>query len=372
MKKYLAIGIILLLVGAGIIPAIAQDIEKSSTSQGNWLYVGGSGPGNYSKIQDAINDASDGDTVFVFNGIYSHNEITVDKSILLIGEDKNNTIITDGYFATPLVSITADGVIMKGFKLLNNDQYFGIILCSDNNLIMNNIIADCRIGIEIINVDVGNNTISENIIESNSEFGISIVNDCKDIAIKDNIIRFNGGYGILGSTYNTMICGNYFENNSIGIAPNGPLKTPICDNIFVNNGYGIHIGGLIGFNMTRNSFQNNNYGVFVICGGQGNNIKSNNFRNNTYGVYLEYGRNTIAYNNFIGNINDATFKYYFNYGGLQKNYWHRNYWNQPRFLPKCINGQLVFVNQEQQENAYSWLNLDWHPAQEPYDITGMT
>ena len=41
-----------------------------SSSRGNWLYVGGSGPGNYTRIQDAINASSDGDTVFVLNRIY--------------------------------------------------------------------------------------------------------------------------------------------------------------------------------------------------------------------------------------------------------------------------------------------------------------
>jgi hypothetical protein len=55
----------------GIIVSTAKDIEKSqTTSKGNWLYVGGSGPGNYTKIQDAIDNASNGDTVFVFNGTY--------------------------------------------------------------------------------------------------------------------------------------------------------------------------------------------------------------------------------------------------------------------------------------------------------------
>ncbi len=56
-RKGLAVGIILLFVGTCIIPAIAQDIEKPSllTSSGNWLYVGGSGLGNFSTIQSAIN-----------------------------------------------------------------------------------------------------------------------------------------------------------------------------------------------------------------------------------------------------------------------------------------------------------------------------
>ncbi|MBP1662308.1 MAG: hypothetical protein H6P94_557, partial [Thermoplasmatales archaeon] len=62
----MAVGPILLFLGACIVPMTAQDAEKSfSTSSGTWLYVGGSGPGNYTKIQDAIDNASDGDTIFV-------------------------------------------------------------------------------------------------------------------------------------------------------------------------------------------------------------------------------------------------------------------------------------------------------------------
>ena len=58
------------------------------------LYVGGSGPNNYTKIQDAINDASDGDTVFVYNdSIPYYEHIIINKSINLIGEDKDTTII---------------------------------------------------------------------------------------------------------------------------------------------------------------------------------------------------------------------------------------------------------------------------------------
>jgi len=49
----------------------------------NTLYVGGIGNGNYSKIQDAIDNASVGDTVFVFNGTYNESvfiHITLDPS----------------------------------------------------------------------------------------------------------------------------------------------------------------------------------------------------------------------------------------------------------------------------------------------------
>ncbi len=68
MKKILTIGVILLFVGTSSIPTMALKTKNSqSSSTGNWLYVGGSGPGNYTKIQDAIDNASDGDTVFVYD-----------------------------------------------------------------------------------------------------------------------------------------------------------------------------------------------------------------------------------------------------------------------------------------------------------------
>ena len=62
------------------------------TPLGKTLYVGGSGAGNYTTIQSAIDDANSGDTVFVYSGIYFENVI-VNKTISLTGEDRNSTII---------------------------------------------------------------------------------------------------------------------------------------------------------------------------------------------------------------------------------------------------------------------------------------
>jgi hypothetical protein len=93
--KCLAIGIILLFLSVTIAPAIAQNTEKSlPTSRGNWLYIGGTGPGNYSRIQEAIDNASTGDTVFVYDDSSPYLEnILIDKSISVVGEDCNSTVI---------------------------------------------------------------------------------------------------------------------------------------------------------------------------------------------------------------------------------------------------------------------------------------
>ena len=71
MKKLLAVAIIFLFFGMIIFPSSGIQIQNKtiivSSNRGNTLYVGGNGSNNYTKIQDAIDDASDGDTVFVYD-----------------------------------------------------------------------------------------------------------------------------------------------------------------------------------------------------------------------------------------------------------------------------------------------------------------
>jgi hypothetical protein len=69
-KILIAIGISFLFLGVYITPSVAIDSVRESSipiSTGKTLYVGGSGPGNYTKIQDAIDNASNGNIVFVYN-----------------------------------------------------------------------------------------------------------------------------------------------------------------------------------------------------------------------------------------------------------------------------------------------------------------
>ncbi|HID26101.1 MAG TPA: hypothetical protein EYP23_06560 [Thermoplasmata archaeon] len=51
-------------------------------------------PNNYASTQDAVEDATDGDIMFVFNGLYCEN-LLMNRSMKLIGEDEDKTI-TDG------------------------------------------------------------------------------------------------------------------------------------------------------------------------------------------------------------------------------------------------------------------------------------
>ena len=95
---------------------------QAQTTVGNTLYVGGSGPGNYTSIQDAINDANDGDTVFVYNGLYFEH-IVIFKTIDLIGENRNTTIIDGGESGT-VIRVSVDWVNITGFTVRKGDYDF--------------------------------------------------------------------------------------------------------------------------------------------------------------------------------------------------------------------------------------------------------
>ena len=164
IRKCLTVGIILFFVEACLDPVPAQNIAIASlpTMSGHWLYVGGSGPGNYSVIQDAIDNASDGDTVYVYHGIYSDFStyyacIEIKKVISLTGENKFNTILNGTGYARVL-TVDADDVSVSGFTIQNGgapdfEGYsgWGIDISSGhrNIRIYDNIITENNIGIWI-------------------------------------------------------------------------------------------------------------------------------------------------------------------------------------------------------------------------------
>ncbi len=123
LKASLAIGIILLFLGACLISANAQDAGRTiPASGGTWLFVGGSGPGNYTRIQDAIDNASTGDTIYVYDDSAPYLEqLTINITITLLGENQTTTIINstaDGYYT--VITINADDVFLSGFFVILN------------------------------------------------------------------------------------------------------------------------------------------------------------------------------------------------------------------------------------------------------------
>ncbi len=155
MKRILAIGIILLFIGTSISSSTGFNVEKKSTIplNGKTLYVGGSGPNNYTKIQDAIDNASDGDTVFVYDDSSPYKErVVINRSISLIGENRDTTVI-DGKGQKNSNNIKANFVSIINFTIRNFTGYYvdkgGILISSNNNYISNCTFTNNRKGITI-------------------------------------------------------------------------------------------------------------------------------------------------------------------------------------------------------------------------------
>jgi nitrous oxidase accessory protein len=185
-----------IILFSSLINCIEADSLRT-TSFGDTLYVGGSGPGNYSTIQDAINHSAIGDTVFVYAHSSPYYErVTIPQAIRLIGQDRNTTII-DGQERGSIVTILSDNVEVIGFNIQNGggeNQGNGIGIHNYSNCVVTHtIIQNCNSGIYITNSTnntLVNNTLSENVM------GISLSSGSNDNRLLGNTILNDTTHGI--------------------------------------------------------------------------------------------------------------------------------------------------------------------------------
>ncbi|UCE39314.1 MAG: right-handed parallel beta-helix repeat-containing protein [Thermoplasmata archaeon] len=268
----------------------------------------GEGPGNpkenYTSIQDAINASSDGDTVFVYNGTYYEN-VVVNKTINLTGEDRNKTII-DGGAKDSTVVITVTWVNLTGFMITGSGISWGIA------------------GIGLSNVQ--NVRIFENNISYNNYHGIFIYQS-QHSNITNNIILSNEGYGIsMESSSNIKITNNYFIQDGIEIfgyelshynSHDIPIDNMVngiplhyyknCKDIDID---GIITGQLILANCSnvqlRNSKINNtDIGIGILYSTNVTLINNNLDSNHEFGIFLSRSSNSLVMCNNVSNNGES-------------------------------------------------------------------
>jgi parallel beta-helix repeat protein len=236
------------------------------------------GPADFRTIQEAINNASAGDTIFVHNGTYYENVI-INKSITLIGENRDFTII-NGNKTGHVVIIEAENVSVQGFTIMKSGslQYGGILVRppSMGNVITNNKIIENYYGIRL--VSCGRNFVSGNTILLNDNDGIYFQNSFNNFVSKNVILsNYLNGISLYDSRSNWIYGNNISSNLFYGIFLYSSLNNIISTNTIINQ----RSGGIVTIFSSNNSICCNNFDNkvqvwssdstnFWSCDGEGN------------------------------------------------------------------------------------------------------
>ena len=321
----LGLTIMLLLTGVSI-----SNISIGKTIN-DTIYVDGDGGADFTHIQNAIDAANPGDTVYVYAGNYQEN-IVVDKSLMLTGEDKETTII-DGGGVEDVIYISAESVDISEFTLQNSG------IDTDPNDILN---SDAGIDIQANNVEISNNIIKNNYIGlstrgSSAKESLNVHNNIfvgNSEGKKDNsAIKFYACY--LMYTDNSYISYNEFTENDFNIKCSHSEYVDISNNVFYDGideySYALLIKDCHFFNINNNeifsiyggiifgemgSYESNNQVVnnriyntevalnLLYC--SKNFIIGNLFYSNNYGTNLDKsGDNTFYHNDYVNNVINA-------------------------------------------------------------------
>jgi nitrous oxidase accessory protein NosD len=297
-------------------------------------------PADQPTVQAGVDAAATGDTVLIAKGLYTMQYIEVHKSISLVGENRDSTILR-GDLSSPVINLFADGVEVSSLTITwgssgIESNYHGGHLIKRNLLIENSPIG----GVEIRNSQTAS-LIAGNLI-SNCSHGI-----------------------ILGGT-----SGDHITQNEIRTAANGGVMLSGCDNVSVTSNKFLGFVGVNSFadvricHITRNLFDSCSYGLSQGSGCYDNAIAGNVFSDCGYGIFvslldtLPIGSDSFYNNIFESNIIDAldsTFDYWDN-GTLSGG----NYWDD--YVGEDLNGD------EFGDTPYSIpgnINLDRYPFMHP-------
>ncbi|MFQ5910556.1 MAG: fibronectin type III domain-containing protein [Thermoplasmata archaeon] len=276
--KHRVLAAVLLVLGA-----LLTSISLLPSAMATTLYVGGAGPGNYTTIQAAIDAASPGDTVYVYNGTYPEN-VHIWKSVSLVGEEREGTII-DGGGIDDVVRVEADNVLIMSFTLMNSGSGYpdaGISFQDMwNGQATYNLIMNSYLGVYASRyaeaIGIANNDFL------NMKSDAVLADETQEIGVGDNNIT--GSWVVFGGFASGVITGNYIDGGGIALAGMdgwAPYSTFVGAN-YITNGGGIRLGYTWNCFVAFNTVVSNSIGI---------------------GLYLADGT-TVDHNNIIDNVKQA-------------------------------------------------------------------
>ena len=308
-------------------------------------------PDEYSTITKAVANALPGDIVFVKNGIY-HENVRIDKPLLVLGEDNENTVVIGEGNANDgnVFTLAANNVTVEGFTIKSEDystakQYAnGVNIRGDDCTVRGNNIMNTFWGVLCPIQSYA--LITENNITGNLKEGIRFYGGSFN-TISENFIVGNKASGIAIEGYSNVISGNTVKNNTRGIGLGSSYSVVFANVISDHSESGIYF---VGSNNTvaANVISDSEWGIYFppyFAAPNGNILFHNNFVNINQNVYV----------NSVYNIN------YWD-DGEEGNYWS-NYASQYPDAEEVDNSETADTSYVICIN-----NADNHPLIEPYNI----
>lgn len=302
MKKALSLLLILALAATSCLVIVSSVKAVSQT-----IVV----PDNYPTIASAIGNASSGDTILVRSGTYFEHSLTIDKTLVLIGEKASDTIISDIDSAAPLfgssimvgptaIWISANNVVISGFTIANGNPDIGG--GGSNTLIIgNNLPGGVTLSSGSYQTITQNKLGSTHIQAPYTLVGNNTVNGSG--ALVDLEAAGAAGYNCV--VYLNSLNGTCIKSPATGPSTGVEAYQSYGDLIASNNITNFYVGVNLDSGSHNNVSANTAaYGVFGVAttqGGGENIFNANDIENNDYAAALSGVRDTFCNNNFIDN-----------------------------------------------------------------------
>jgi parallel beta-helix repeat protein len=184
---------------------------------------------DYSQIQQAIDNSSQGDIIEVQGGVYREN-VHIYKTLTLQGIASGKGLpIVDAGGSGSVISITSNGTIVKGFNITGSGGCgcgnAGIKVGSSNNIVQSNIIYKNKYGIYIQSGAENNTFLSNDLLENEIT-----VSDSGSNNRWNGSVPAEGLQGLMELISGPRVIGNHYSDyDEVKEGCNDTNQDKICD-----------------------------------------------------------------------------------------------------------------------------------------------